>query len=43
MKLNNEQINTFLDTLIKIIEERENVKIDYEIKNKKRSGSDEKN
>lgn len=39
MDLTEKQINTFLDTLIKIIEDRENIKIDYSIKSKK--GSDE--
>lgn len=35
MKLNDKQIDTFFNTLIKIIEERENVQIEYEIKTKK--------
>ena len=34
MKLSEKQINAFFDTLIKIIEDREKVKIKYEIKNK---------
>lgn len=41
MKLNEKQINTFLDTLIKIIEAKENVKIQYSIKNKKGDDSNE--
>lgn len=35
MNLNEKQVNTFLDTLIKIIEDRENVTIDYSVKNRK--------
>lgn len=41
MKLNEKQINTFLDTLIKIIEAKENVKIQYSIKNKEGSDSND--
>lgn len=40
MTLTEKQINTFLDTLIKIIEDKEKVKIDYIIK-KKGSDKDE--
>lgn len=35
MNLSEKQIDTFLDTLIKIIEDRENVTIDYSVKNRK--------
>ena len=35
MNLNEKQIDTFLNTLIKIIEDRENVTIDYSVKNRK--------
>lgn len=37
MELSKKQIDIFLDTLVKIIEDRENVIIDYSIKQK---GSD---
>lgn len=40
MKLNEKQINTFFDTLIKIIEEKEKVKIDYSIKQKEETKKD---
>lgn len=42
MKLTEKQINTFFDTLIKIIEDRENVKINYSIKKKKGDDNNEK-
>lgn len=35
MNLSEKQIDTFLDTLVKIIEDRENVTIDYSVKNRK--------
>ena len=35
MNLSEKQIDTFLDTLIKIVEDRENVTIDYSVKNRK--------
>ncbi len=35
MNLSEKQIDEFLDTLIKIIEDRENVTIDYSVKNRK--------
>lgn len=35
MNLTDKQINTFYDTLIKIIEDRENVKIEYKLKENK--------
>lgn len=35
MNLSEKQIATFFDTLIKIIEDREKVKIDYVLKKKK--------
>ena len=35
MNLSEKQIDTFLDTLIKIIEDRENVTIDYSVKKQK--------
>jgi len=34
MNLNEKQIDKFYSTLIRIIEDRENVKIDYELKDK---------
>ena len=40
MNLNEKQVNTFLDTLIKIIEDLEKVCVEYSIVNQK--GSDKK-
>lgn len=40
MNLSDKQVNTFLDTLVKIIEDREKVCVEYSIVNQK--GSDKK-
>ena len=36
MELSKKQIDAFLDTLVKIIEDRENVTIDYSIKTERK-------